>query len=136
MDRLNATLAPWAPQALSVFRIVAGLLFLQHGLVKLFGFPMVPQSYPAMFSLIWFAGLIEIVGGVLLVLGLFTRPAALIMSGEMAVAYLIVTGRLSRSVFPIVNGGNLEVIYCFAFFYLAFAGAGPWSLDAQRARSA
>jgi putative oxidoreductase len=130
MDRFNAALSAWAPQVQSILRIMAGLLFLQHGLVKFFGFPIAPQNYPAMFTLLWFAGIIETVGGSLLTLGLFTRFAALFMSGEMAVAYWMM--RPSRGFFPIQNGGNLEVIYCFVFFYFIFAGPGPWSLDAKR----
>ncbi|QCI63123.1 DoxX family protein [Phreatobacter stygius] len=134
MDRLTSTLNSWAPTVLSLLRIVVGLLFLQHGLVKLLGFPMAPPSAPSLFSLIWFAGALEIVGGILLILGLFTRPVAFIVAGEMAFAYFI--GHHPRSFFPIQNAGNLAILYCFVFFYLTFAGPGPISLDAQRSRNA
>jgi putative oxidoreductase len=85
-------------------------------------------------ELVWYAGVIEIVGGVLLVLGLFTRPTALICSGLMAFAYFI--GHAGRGVYPILNGGNLAILYCFVFLYFVFAGAGPWSLDAARRQRA
>jgi putative oxidoreductase len=114
------------PHVLSILRIVVGLLFLEHGLAHLFGFPA-PQAVPA-FTLHWFAGAIEFVGGILVTLGLFTRPAAFIMSGEMAFAYFI--SHAPRGFFPILNNGDPAILYCFVFFYLAFAGAGPWSLDA------
>jgi putative oxidoreductase len=130
MNRINATLANWAPHALSLLRIVVGLLFLQHGLVKLLAFPMASPTPPAVGSLIWYAGLIEIVGGVLLILGLFTRLVAFIVAGEMAFAYFI--GHSPRSIYPIQNGGNLAILYCFVFFYLMFSGPGPWSIDAKR----
>lgn len=136
MDQYNASLNAWAPRVLSLLRILVGLMFLQHGLSKFFGFPSpFAGGTPAFPSMLWFAAAIEIVAGALVAVGLFTRPAALIASGEMAVAYLIYTGRLSRSFFPLANGGNLEVLYCFAFFYLVFAGPGPWSVDALRTRN-
>jgi putative oxidoreductase len=121
------TAARYAPCMLSVLRIVVALLFLEHGTSKLFGWPS-PASAPAPFSLIWFAGAIELFGGVLVVLGLFTRTAALIMSGEMAFAYFM--GHAPSSFFPILNSGDSAILYCFVFLYLAFAGAGPWSVDA------
>jgi putative oxidoreductase len=130
MSRINATLTNWAPHVLSLLRIVAGLLFIQHGLVKLFAFPMPFPNPPAVGSMIWYAGLIEIVGGALLVLGLLTRLVAFIMAGEMAFAYFI--GHSPRSIYPIQNGGNLAILYCFVFFYLVFSGPGPWSIDAKR----
>ncbi|MGL4288428.1 MAG: DoxX family protein [Phreatobacter sp.] len=134
MDRLTSTLNSWAPTVLSLLRIIAGLLFLQHGLVKLIGFPMASPNAPALFSLIWFAGAIEIVGGILLVLGLLTRPVAFIVAGEMAFAYFM--GHHPRSFYPIQNNGNLAILYCFVFFYLTFAGPGPLSVDAVRSRNA
>jgi putative oxidoreductase len=130
MNRINATLTNWAPHVLSLLRIVVGLLFLQHGLVKLFAFPMASPAPPTMGSLIWYAGLIEIVGGILLILGLLTRLVAFIVAGEMAFAYFM--GHASRSIYPIQNGGNLAILYCFVFFYLVFSGPGPWSVDAKR----
>ncbi len=124
---VTPSLDRWAPHVLSILRIVVALLFLQHGLSKLLAFPQ-PMPAPAVFTMIWFAGVIELVGGVLVTLGLFTRAAAFIMSGEMAIAYFL--AHAPRSFFPLLNGGDAAVLYCFVFFYLAFAGPGPWSLDA------
>lgn len=107
---------------------MAALLFPQHGLSKYFGFPSANAPHPQLFDLEWFAAFIEFVGGILLTLGLFTRAAALIMSGEMAVGYFLI--HAPRSFFPYVNGGDTAVLYCFVFFCLVFAGGGPWSLDA------
>jgi putative oxidoreductase len=121
-----ATLGRYAPHVPSLLRIMAGLLFLEHGMSKLFGFP--PGPMPPMFSLEWFAGTIEFTGGTLVTLGLFTRPVAFIMSGEMACAYFI--SHAPRAFFPLVNRGEAAVLFCFIFFYLIFAGAGPLSLDA------
>jgi putative oxidoreductase len=121
----------WSERMLSVLRIMIGLVYLQHGLAKLFGFPHVAMfDNLQLVSLIGLAGLIEVVGSVLLVLGLFTRPAAFIMSGEMAVAYFMTFA--SRSFFPIVNGGELAAVFCFVFLYFAVAGGGAWSLDHVR----
>lgn len=126
------------PRLLSVLRIVAGLLFLQHGLMKMFAFPGPFMRQVVTGELIWFAALIEIVGGILLVLGLFTRPVAFICSGMMAAAYFLghAFGPGSKSmIYPILNGGNLAVLYCFVFLYIASAGAGPLSLDAKQGRA-
>ncbi len=132
MNNLDAKLERWAPTVLSLLRIMAGLLFLSAGLQKWFGFPRPNPSFANihLISLYGIAGIIEIVGGALVTVGLFTRAAALIMSGEMAVAYFL--NRPARGFMPIVNGGTLEVLFCFVFLYLIFAGAGPWSIDAQR----
>jgi putative oxidoreductase len=119
----------WAPVLLSVMRFMSGLLFLQHGMAKLLKFP--PGAVPPTFSLSsmpGYAGFIEFACGLLLVLGLFTRPAAFLASGMTAVAYFMV--HAPRGFFPILNGGELAVLYCFVFLYLAAAGAGPWSVDA------
>jgi putative oxidoreductase len=123
----------WGPRVLSVLRIVAGLLLLQYGLAKLFGWPAVKmfENLPWL-SLFGVAGMFELIGGALMILGLFTRPVAFVLSGEMAAAYFI--EHFPRSFFPVLNHGDLAVILCFAFFYLAFAGGGPWSLDAMRGR--
>lgn len=127
----NAAAAQWAPRLLSVFRIVLGLLFLAHGLVKLFGFPTGAQpGVVPLLSIFGLAGVFELVGGAAIVLGLFTRPVAFILSGQMAVAYFM--AHASQGFYPVLNGGELAIIYCFAFLYLAAVGAGPWSLDARR----
>jgi putative oxidoreductase len=126
---ISATIAAWAPRALSVLRIVTGLMIIEHGMGKLLGWPALP-AYAGikLFSLLGLAGTIELIGGALLILGLFTQPAAFILSGEMAVAYFMV--HEPRSFFPLINGGSLAIIYCFACLYLSTAGAGPWSVDA------
>jgi putative oxidoreductase len=119
-----------APLALAVLRIVAGLLFLEHGTQKLLGFPDGEHAGVAIMSLPWIAGLLELVLGTLLVLGLFTRPAAFVASGEMAVAYWM--AHAPQNFFPVNNGGDAAILYCFVFLYLVFAGPGAWSLDAAR----
>jgi putative oxidoreductase len=131
---VNAALAEWQPRILSILRIVAGLLFLQHGLVKMFAFPMAFPNPVPQFSQLWFAAAIEIAGGVLLILGLFTRWAAFVCSGLMAFAYFL--GHAPRAMYPIQNGGNLAILYCFVFLYIFFAGPGPWSIDAKRSADA
>ena len=123
----------WAPRLLSVLRIVAALIFMAHGTQKLLGFPAPPANgLPAAFSLLWVGGVLELVGGLLLVLVLFTRPVAFVLSGEMAVAYWMF--HAPRNFYPTLNGGDASILYCFVFLYLAAAGPGPWSLDAQRRR--
>lgn len=122
----NNALETWTPYVLSLLRIVAALLLLEHGTQKLLGFPP-GRAAPEFLSLIWFAGLIELVGGALLLLGLFTRPVAFILSGELAFAYFM--AHAPRSFFPILNGGELAALYCWVFLYFAFAGGGPLSLD-------
>ncbi|TMV79003.1 DoxX family protein [Thioclava sp. BHET1] len=129
MSATSSTLARYAPLMLSVLRIVTALLFMEHGLAKLTGFPANTMMPPAG-SLFWFAGLLEVLGGILLVLGLFTRPVAFLLSGEMAVAYFMV--HIEKSFFPLVNGGDAAVLFCFVFFYIFLAGAGPIALDAKR----
>jgi putative oxidoreductase len=118
----------WSPRLLSVLRIVAGLLFLEHGASKLLHFPI--PAPMALSTLLIAAGVIELVGGALVAVGLFTRLAAFIMSGEMAIGYFMF--HAPKSVFPLVNGGDGAILYCFIFLYLAAAGAGPWSIDAKR----
>jgi putative oxidoreductase len=117
---------------LSIVRIVAALIFMEHGTAKLLGFPPPANPGPAAMTLTWFAGAIEIVGGALLALGLFTRPVAFILSGEMAFAYWM--AHAPRNFFPLLNGGDAAILYCFLFLYIAFAGGGPWSLDAMMGR--
>jgi putative oxidoreductase len=118
----------WAPRLLSILRIVAALIFMEHGTQKLLGFPVAEEPGPALFSLSGIAGILELIGGALLVLGLFTRPVAFILSGEMAVAYWL--AHAPRDFFPVNNGGDAAILYCFVFLYLFAAGGGPWSLDA------
>ena len=131
MDK-DELLTVWAPRVLSILRIVAALLFFEHGTQKLLGFPP-HESPPAVMSMSWIAGLLELVGGAFLILGLFTRPVAFILSGEMAFAYWI--AHAPRSFFPVLNGGDAAILYCFVFLYLVFAGPGPWSIDAMRAQN-
>jgi len=115
------------PYILSIVRIVVALMFFEHGLSRLFGYPS-PLPAPALFTMYWFAGTIEFVGGAMLLFGLATRLVAFIMSGEMAFAYFI--SHAPQSFFPILNFGDAAILYCLIFFYFAFAGGGPWSLDA------
>ena len=127
---MNDTFAAWTPRALSVLRIITGLLIIQHGMGKILGFPAFPAYANVQpLSLIGAAGFIELIGGALLILGLFTQPVAFILSGEMAFAYFI--AHAPKDFHPLVNGGTLAALYCFACLYLATAGAGPWSVDAS-----
>lgn len=131
----DAFIAEWAPRALSVLRIVAALLFLEHGTQKLFGFPPpnpAAGGTPAPFTLIWDAAILEFAGGLLLLFGVFTRAAAFVVSGEMAFAYWMVHGL--RSPFPALNGGDAAILFCFVFLYLFVAGGGAWSVDQYRQR--
>jgi putative oxidoreductase len=121
----------WSPRLLSVLRIVTALMFLQHGTAKFFGFPHVAGfDNLQIFSLLGAAGVLEIVGGVLLLIGLFTRPVAFILSGFMAVAYFM--AHAPQGFYPLLNQGELAVLYCFVFLYLSVAGGGAWSADAAR----
>ena len=121
-------LVAWAPRMLSVLRIVAALVFIAHGTQKLLGFPAGANPGPEFMSLFWIGGLIEVVTGALLILGLFTRLAAFVASGEMAVAYWMF--HAPQNPYPVNNGGDAAILYCFVFLYLVFAGPGPWSVDA------
>lgn len=126
---LDRFCAAWSPRILSLLRIMSALLLLQHGTAKLLSFPIHPQmNNTPMWSLSWTAGVLELVGGVLLVLGLFTRPVAFILSGMTAFAYFI--AHAPRGFYPLLNGGELAALYCFVFLYLACAGGGSWSVDA------
>ena len=131
---MNSTLEAWAPRMLAVLRIVAALLFMEHGLMKFFGFPApLPGgggSLPLLFKI---AATLETVGSPLLVLGLFTRPVAFLLSGEMAVAYFM--AHAPHSFWPILNSGEPPILYCFVFLYLVFAGPGALSLDGLLTKS-
>jgi putative oxidoreductase len=124
--------AKWARIVLSIARIFIALFYMQHGLSKYIGFPAPPPANFHTFSLFGLAGVIEIIGRALLLIGLVTRQAAFIMSGEMAVAYFI--NRPPRGFFPLLNGGELEATYCFVFLIFVAVGGGSWSLDAWRLR--
>jgi putative oxidoreductase len=127
----DALATTWAPRLLSILRIMAGLLLFEHGTAKLLKFPIVTSMARIdLTSMSGIAGFFELIGGALLLIGLFTRPVAFILSGMTAVAYFY--AHFGRSFFPIVNGGELAALYCFAFLYLAAAGPGPWSVDAMR----
>jgi len=127
----------WASQLLSLLRIVLAFLFIQVGTAKLFALPaavMPGGGTAAVGSLPWVAGVIEVIGGPLILLGLFTRPVAFVLAGEMAVAYFYGHARMGHWFWPVLNMGQTAVIYCFLFLYLSAAGPGPWSLDALLAR--
>ena len=130
MNFIDTTFSKFTPQAGAVLRIITGLLFLEHGSAKLLGFPAANMS-PPLFSLSGVSGVLELAGGLLMVLGLFTRPVAFLLAGEMAVAYFI--GHAPKGVFPMLNGGDAAILFCFVFLYFAAAGGGIWSVDAQRA---
>jgi putative oxidoreductase len=135
----STRLPAWLPGTThALLRIVTGLLFMQHGVQKLFGLLVDPSrgpwtGAPPMFSQFWFAGVLEVFGGALIVLGFFTRPVALILAGEMAVAYF--QAHFPRSFWPILNGGEAAVLFCFIYLHLFAVGAGPWSIDALRRRT-
>lgn len=121
----------WQGPLLSILRIVAALLFLEHGSSKLLDFPHIDMPMAiTVGSLPWIAGLIELIGGLLLLIGLLTRPAAFILSGEMAVAYWM--AHAPKSTFPAANGGDAAILFCFVFLYLAAAGPGPWAIGTKR----
>jgi putative oxidoreductase len=128
-DRLSTASAPSTFGLLSVLRIFTGLDLLQHGTGKILGFPIVPSfAHVQIGSLAGMGGLIELIGGVLFAIGLFTRPVAFVLSGFTAAAYFI--AHASKGFYPVLNGGELAALYCFVFLYFSFAGAGPWSVDA------
>jgi putative oxidoreductase len=137
---MQQQLARFAPQMQSILRIMSGLIFMEHGLQKWVGFPPLPagRGAPGLMTMSGFGGVLELVGGIFLILGLFTRPVAFLLSGEMAVAYW--WAHFPRDFFPVINGGDAAILYCFVFLYLVFAGGGPWSIDhvvwGKRAQSA
>lgn len=126
----TAALGAWAPRVLSILRIMAALLFMQHGTQKILSFP---AAYANPYStLTYVAGALELIGGALLAIGLFSRPVAFVLSGMMAVAYFM--AHAPQGFFPLLNRGELAALYSFVFFYIVFAGPGPWSVDALRAK--
>jgi putative oxidoreductase len=128
--RSSSLLALWSPRLLSVLRAVSAFLFMSHGLQKVLGLP-VPRALPVdLLSLSGIAGIMELLGGALLLVGLFTRPVAFLLSGEMAVAYFY--AHAAQGFWPLLNRGELSALYSFVFLYLAAAGGGPWSVDALR----
>jgi len=127
--KLFESLARYQPQALGVLRIMTALQFIEHGSQKLFNFPVSDQPH-ALTGLTLTAAILEFAGGILLALGLFTRPVAFLLAGEMAIAYFMV--HMPRDFFPINNGGDLAISFCFIFLYLVFAGAGAFALDNRR----
>ena len=124
---MNALLASWTPRLLSVLRIVSAFMFMLHGTQKWLGFPVPPTNPVTLWSLSGVAGLMELVGGFLLLIGVFTRPVAFLLSGEMAFAYFI--AHAPQGFWPTVNRGELSALYCFVFLFLSAAGGGPWSVD-------
>lgn len=134
---VTARWSSWAPHLLSVLRIIAAFLFVQYGTTKLFAYPaavMPGGGTAALTSLAGVAGALELVGGALLLVGLFTRPVAFLLSGEMAVAYFI--GHAGQGFWPVLNGGAPAVFFAFLWLYVSAAGAGPWSIDALRRHNA
>ena len=124
MNALYTRMETWRPYILSILRIVIGLLFLEHGLSKVFGFPAPGASLNGLLIL---AAFLETVGALLFLVGAYTRIVALILSGEMAFAYFM--AHAPRAFYPLVNGGQLAILFCFIFLYFTFAGGGPWSVD-------
>ena len=131
----DSTAARYAPHAQALLRIVSGYLFMMHGVAKLFHVPHVAMyDGVQLMSLIGLAGVLETVGGALLIVGLFTRVTAFVLSGEMAVAYFMAHASKGDALMPMLNLGEAAVLFCFIFLFLAAAGAGAWSIDAQRSR--
>ena len=117
----------YTPEILGIVRFIVALLFLEHGSAKLLGFPTPPSGSPAFMSLMWVQGLFELIGGALLAIGLFTRPVVFILSGNMAVAYFM--AHAPKSFFPLLNGGDGAILYCFLFLLFFVAGPGRWAVD-------
>jgi len=132
----NALFDTWRPRVLAVLRIVTAYLLIPHGSAKLFGVPHVAMfDNLQLMSLVGLAGVLEVFGGLLMLIGLFTRPVAFVLCGFMAVAYFMAHGSQGYVLLPMLNGGELAVLYCFVFLYFVFAGAGAWSVDAARRRA-
>lgn len=127
----ETSLSRYSPHALAALRIITALLFIEHGTMKLFGFPAGEQPMDvSLFSLMGLAGVLEVVGGLLVLVGLFTRAAAFVLSGQMAVAYFM--AHAPNSFYPVLNNGDAAILFCFVFLYLVFAGPGAWSVDGAR----
>src|SRR5580692_10787284 len=124
MDRVSK----YMPELLGIARLVIGLLFLEHGTAKLFGFPHAAMAQPEMGTLLWFQGVIEVVGGALFAVGFLTRPVAFLLAGDMAVAYFM--AHAPKGFFPILNGGDGAILYCFIFLIYFVAGPGRWAIGA------
>ena len=131
--RLFTSVDRYEPYALAVLRIVTALLFIEHGTQKILGFPPSDMPMPSLLSLSGIGGIMELVGGLLVLIGFFTRPMAFLLAGEMAVAYWLF--HAPQSLFPILSGGDAAILYCFVFLFLVFAGPGAWSLDKDRGES-
>jgi putative oxidoreductase len=129
VQRYAPELETYTPEMLSIVRIMIALLFLEHGTAKLLGFPPPTNAAPVFMTLQWIQGLIELVGGALLAIGLFTRPVAFILSGDMAVGYFM--AHAPKNFFPMINGGDAAILYCFIFLLFFVAGPGRWSVDAM-----
>lgn len=127
MSNLSRLSARWSPQLLSVLRVITAFLFMEHGGEKLFSFPAPFMFHIPAFSLLWFAGVLEVFGGFLILIGLFTRVVSFLLSGEMAIAYFMM--HAPHGFWPLLNHGEAAVFYCFVFLYMASAGGGAWSLD-------
>ena len=132
MSSLGHGATRWAPQLLSILRIIVAFLFMEHGGEKLFSFPAPFMFHLQPFTLIWFAGVLEVFGGFLILIGLFTRPVAFLLSGEMAIAYFMM--HAPHGFWPLLNHGEAAVFYCFVYLYMAAAGGGAWSVDALLCR--
>lgn len=129
---MRDTLDRYSTHALALLRIVTALIFMLHGLQKLFGFPEPPEGgLPPALSLFWIGAILELAGGLLILIGLFTRPVAFLLAGEMAVAYWLF--HAPQSIYPALNGGDAAILYCFVFLLFVFTGPGAWSIDAARA---
>jgi len=123
MDRVSK----YTPELLSIVRLIIGLMFLEHGTSKLFDFPHGTMAHPSMGTLIWFQGLIELIGGALFAVGFLTRPVAFILAGDMAVAYFM--AHASKGFYPMLNGGDAAILYCFVFLIYFVTGPGRWAAD-------
>jgi len=134
LDVNDEFFARWSPRMLAVLRIATALLFIEHGTQKLFGFPPSARGTVELFSLYGLAGALEVFGGLAFLLGSATRPVAFVLAGEMAFAYFM--SHAPRNFFPVLNGGDAAILYCFIFLYFSVAGSGAWALDNLRARRA